>query len=131
VAGYEVEFATGTGFGMAFEEWSWEGPKHNGGEKELRELFDRLKPKWDMPLSTAAALVKLDTYKAIFFPGGHGTMIEMHAPKDDDATKQILHAAHAKQLPTVTICHGPHVVPTRTRMPGTSLWPSPTPQTAA
>jgi len=46
----------------------------------------------------------LDAYSAVFIPGGHGAMINL--PFNADLGR-LLHEAHAKLLPTVTLCHGP------------------------
>lgn len=109
VAGYTFDFASATGGAFAFEEWSWLGPKKNGVEPELRELYTRLQPSHSTPMKTAAALelLKQGAYSAVFFPGGHGTMIEMGSPPDEGATGSILDYAHQNSVKTIVICHGP------------------------
>jgi len=109
-AGYEHEIATATGKPARFEDWSWAGPKANGYEATLRAYWDTMKGGFDAPITTAAALGKVTAgeYAAVFFPGGHGTMIEMHSPPDDGATGKILVHCHETQLTTITICHGPN-----------------------
>jgi len=109
VAGYTFEFATATGNALAFEEWSWLGPKKHGVETELRALYDLLQPSFSSPIKTSEALerVKGGEYTAIFLPGGHGTMIEMGSPPDDGATGAILDFAHEESIKTIVICHGP------------------------
>eukprot|EP00164_Ancoracysta_twista_P005597 GFYU01007675.1.p1 GENE.GFYU01007675.1~~GFYU01007675.1.p1 ORF type:complete len:283 (+),score=72.19 GFYU01007675.1:101-949(+) len=111
-AGYEMDFATPSGKALALEDWSWLGPQKSGYEPLLRDLYARLEGSMNLPMSTADALQKLrkDGYAAVFFPGGHGTMIEMHNPPDNGATSSILGYLHENQIPTVTICHGPNVL---------------------
>jgi len=107
-AGYEFEFATATGNAFALEEWSWIGPKYHKTEAALRHLMGRV-PGYKNPIQTNEALPKFvaGEYVGVFFPGGHGTMIELGNPPDGGATSKILAHAHAKQITTMTLCHGP------------------------
>merc|ERR1711966_18199 len=48
----------------------------------------------------------LDAYSAIFIPGGHGCMLNLPSSM---GLGKLLNIAHARALPTVTLCHGPSV----------------------
>ena len=49
-------------------------------------------------------IVNLDGYAAVFIPGGHGCMVNLPACQP---LGKLLNQAHARALPTVTLCHGP------------------------
>lgn len=107
-AGYEFEIATATGKAPKFEEWSWGGC--GPYEKELRAFKESIDAGLSSPITTADALTKAlqGDYIAMFLPGGHGTMIEMHNPPDDGATGKILTHFHETETTTIVICHGPN-----------------------
>lgn len=133
-AGYTFDIATGDGKPFAFEEWSWAGPKANKNESELRGVLEANDAGFMKPLTTEAALANLKSgaYVAAFFPGGHGTMIEMHDPEHDKGSiSQILAYLLEKAMPTITLCHGPNVL--RAAPAGTyhRLRPGATPSTAS
>lgn len=97
-AGFEFEIATGSGKPVVLEMWAY--PKK---DKAVKELHDELKDQMENPTSIAD-IKNLDGYAAVFIPGGHGAMINL--PKNV-ALGKLLHEAHEKGIPTVTLCHGP------------------------
>lgn len=97
-AGFEFEFATSTGGAVVLEMWA--DPKKDAA---VQEIYALLKPAMDKP-KKLADIATLDAYAGIFLPGGHGAMVNL--PKSVELGK-LLHIAHERSLPTVTLCHGP------------------------
>ena len=95
-AGFAVEFATASGKPVVLEMWAY--PDKDAAVKSFHES---IKAKMDAPTRIGAA--SLDGVAAIFIPGGHGAMVNL--PKNAELGK-LLHAAHEKAMPTITICHG-------------------------
>lgn len=108
-AGYDFDFATPSGGGVKLEAWSWAGPVANGHEDVLRELYGKLEAKMNAPLTTEAAAEKFlaREYEAVFMPGGHGAMINLH---DDAGVTRVLAFAHEQRMPTAALCHGPNAL---------------------
>lgn len=99
-AGFAFEFATVSGGPVVLEMW---GFPHK--DEAVTALHKELKPLLDAPkkledLNEAS----LDVYAGIFIPGGHGAMVNL---PESVALGKLLHAAHAKSLPTIALCHGP------------------------
>jgi len=97
-AGFKFEIATGTGNPVVLEAWAY--PKKDAAVKALHEEY---KKQFESP-TNIQHIPNLDNYAAIFIPGGHGAMINLPTNK---ALGRLLHEAHEKGLPTVTLCHGP------------------------
>lgn len=57
-------------------------------------------------LSDVVSDVENGTYKAIFYPGGHGPVFDLPENKDNQT---ILQYAFKNDLPTGAVCHGPAV----------------------
>jgi len=74
-------------------------------DANVKSLHDQILPMMQSP-KKLADIPKLDGYSAIFVPGGHGSMINL--PSNVHLGK-LLNIAHARALPTVTLCHGPSV----------------------
>jgi len=102
-AGFEFEIATPTGKPVVFEMWAFpEEDEHvKAIYKEYRSSFEQPKKLADF-ISTSFADV--DSYAAVFVPGGHGAMIGI--PEDRNVGK-VLNWAHQNDLFTITLCHGP------------------------
>jgi len=97
-AGFTFDLATSTGTSVKLEMWAF--PKKDGN---IKELHKSLKSQFESP-QKIADISSLDNYAAVFIPGGHGAMINL--PSNPDLGR-LLHEAHAKKMPTVTLCHGP------------------------
>jgi len=97
-AGFKFEIATGSGKPVVLEMWAY--PKKDA---TVKEIHDEYKDQFENPTSIAD-IKNLDAYAAIFIPGGHGAMINLPT---NVALGHLLHEAHEKALPTVTLCHGP------------------------
>lgn len=99
-AGFAFEFATVSGGPVVLEMWGF--PNKDEAvvalHKELKPLLEAPKKLKDLEAAS------LDGYAGIFIPGGHGAMVNL--PESVELGK-VLHAAHAKNLPTVALCHGP------------------------
>lgn len=97
-AGFSFDIATATGGSVKLEMWAYPTKDEN-----VKNLHEELKTMMESP-KKLPDITSLDDYSAIFIPGGHGCMINL--PKSA-ALGNLLHIAHDKGLPTVTLCHGP------------------------
>eukprot|EP00121_Abeoforma_whisleri_P013648 Awhi_evm1s12596 len=97
-AGFTFDIATSTGSAVVLEMWAFPNE-----DEHVKELYDQLKPMMNAP-KKLQDIQSLDEYTAIFIPGGHGCMINLPSSV---ALGNLLHQAHEKGLPTVTLCHGP------------------------
>lgn len=97
-AGFSFDFATTTGAKVVLEMWAFPAKDTN-----VISFHETVKAGMDSP-KTIADITSLDGYSAIFIPGGHGAMINLPS---NAALGNLLHLAHDKGLPTVTLCHGP------------------------
>mmetsp|Transcript_34453 Transcript_34453/g.70480 ORF Transcript_34453/g.70480 Transcript_34453/m.70480 type:complete len:283 (-) Transcript_34453:75-923(-) len=97
-AGFTFDIATVSGGHVVLEMWAY--PTKDEHVKSLHESVQSMmeKPK------KLADIESLDGYAAIFIPGGHGAMVNL--PESVELGR-LLHEAHDKGLPTVTLCHGP------------------------
>lgn len=92
------EFATVSGKPVVLEMWAYPNDDDN-----VKEIHDVVKTKMEHP-KKIKDIPSIEPYAAIFIPGGHGCMINLPQSKD---LGLLLHEAHEKQLPTITLCHGP------------------------
>lgn len=97
-AGFTFDIATVHGNPVVLEMWAF--PKK---DENVNELHESLKDMFKSP-KKLADIANLDEYSAVFIPGGHGAMINLPSSAD---LGRLLHEAHEKGLPTVTLCHGP------------------------
>lgn len=97
-AGFTFDIATASGKPVVLEMWAYPGKDANvkGLHDTVRAMMERPKKLED--------ILSLDDYSALFVPGGHGCMINL--PTNVQLGK-LLNIAHARALPTVTLCHGP------------------------
>ena len=102
-AGFEFEIATPAGKPVVFEMWAF--PKK---DKYVKAIFDEHKASFNKPRKLADfikdSFTKIDSYAAVFIPGGHGAMIGI--PENKNVSK-ILNWAHDNDLFTISLCHGP------------------------
>ena len=97
-AGFTFDIATATGGAVQLEMWAYPTDDEN-----VKTFHEEIKSKMEKP-KALSSITSIDEYAAIFIPGGHGCMINL--PKNA-ALGALLHKAHEKGLPTVTLCHGP------------------------
>jgi len=102
-AGFEFDIATPTGKPVVFEMWAF--PEQ---DKAVKAIYNEHKAAFEKPKKLTDfvqySFDKVDSYAAVFVPGGHGAM--MGIPEDKNVGK-VLHWAHDNGLFTITICHGP------------------------
>lgn len=102
-AGFEFEVATPNGEPVAFELWAM--PRE---DKEVVGIYEELKSSFERPRSlrdvVGGFLGELETYAAVFVPGGHGAMLGI---PEDPNVGTILRTAHEQGLFTISLCHGP------------------------
>jgi len=101
-AGFQFDFATPDGAPLALEEWTF--PMAVGYEDKLHEVRNKFKGQLEAPLKYEDIDEGLDSYAAIFLPGGHGPIIDMHTY---ESLGKLLRSANAKAITTITLCHGP------------------------
>jgi molecular chaperone Hsp31 and glyoxalase 3 len=102
-AGFEFEIATPTGAPVVFEMWAM---PH--GDVAVVGLFESLKPRFEKPRRLQDVVDgfsdEVGSYAAVFVPGGHGAMLGI---PEDPNVGEILRQAHAHDLFTISLCHGP------------------------
>ena len=98
-AGFVFEFATVSGGPVVLEMWGF--PK---GDVAVVALHQELMPLLEVPKKLQDIDTSLAGYAGIYLPGGHGAMVNL---PDSAELGKLLHAAHAANLPTIALCHGP------------------------
>jgi len=101
-AGFKFDVATEDGAPLALEEWTF--PLAEGYEDKLHEIRSKVQQQLEMPRKYSDISESLDGYAAVFIPGGHGPLIDMHT---QEPLGRLLRSAHAKGLTTISLCHGP------------------------
>lgn len=99
-AGFAFDVATVSGHPVKFEFWAMPSE-----DEAVNGFFDKYHPQFQKPLKLADVVAGgLDTYAAIFIPGGHGALIGIPESKDvGDALKW----AAANDKFVISLCHGP------------------------
>ncbi|WP_064577101.1 glyoxalase III HchA [Cupriavidus gilardii] len=99
-AGFAFDVATVSGNPVKFEFWAMPSE-----DEAVNGFFDKYHPQFQKPLKLADVVAGgLDTYAAIFIPGGHGALIGIPESKDvGDALK----CAAANDKFVISLCHGP------------------------
>jgi molecular chaperone Hsp31 and glyoxalase 3 len=97
-AGFKFDFATTTGKPVVLEMWA--NPTKDAA---VQEFYASVKPEMDAP-KKLEDIKTLDAYVGVFIPGGHGAMVNL---PESVALGKLLHIAHEKAMPTITLCHGP------------------------
>jgi len=97
-AGFTFDFATVNGESVVLEMWAYPVDDEN-----VKTFHEGVKTMMESP-KRLSDIPNLDNYCAVFIPGGHGAMINL--PQSADLGR-LLHEAHQKEMPTVTLCHGP------------------------
>ena len=101
-AGFDFDIATVSGHSMKFEFWAMPSK-----DEAITGLHAKYLDKFRNPLklSDVAAGLGPDTnYVAIFIPGGHGPLIDLHS---DESVAATLRWAIDNDRHIVAICHGP------------------------
>lgn len=102
-AGFDFEIVTPTGKPVVFEMWAF--PEE---DEHVKTIYGEYKSSFEKPGNLADfvsnSLTEVDSYAAVFIPGGHGAMIGI--PEDKNVGR-ILNWAHQSDLFTITLCHGP------------------------
>ncbi len=102
-AGFDFEIVTPNGKPVVFEMWAF--PEK---DEHVKAIYRHYKAKFDKPGKLRdyvdATFAESGNYAAVFVPGGHGAMLGI--PEDKNVGKA-LRQAHANDLFTVTLCHGP------------------------
>eukprot|EP00485_Elphidium_margaritaceum_P007454 CAMPEP_0202690124 /NCGR_PEP_ID=MMETSP1385-20130828/5223_1 /ASSEMBLY_ACC=CAM_ASM_000861 /TAXON_ID=933848 /ORGANISM="Elphidium margaritaceum" /LENGTH=282 /DNA_ID=CAMNT_0049345355 /DNA_START=47 /DNA_END=895 /DNA_ORIENTATION=+ len=99
-AGFSFDIATANGGPVVLEMWAYPNKDANVASihDEVRAMMEKPKKLDEIP--------DLDSYTAIFIPGGHGCMLNL---PQSVALGKLLNQAHERSMPTVTLCHGPSV----------------------
>ena len=102
-AGFEFEIATPTGKPVVFEMWAF--PEE---DDHVIGIHNKYKSNFEKPQNLKdfidTSLNDIDSYAAVFIPGGHGAMLGI---PDDKNVGQLLTWAHENDLYTISLCHGP------------------------
>jgi len=102
-AGFDFIIVTPTGKPVVFETWAF--PEE---DEHVKAIYNEYKSNFEQPKKLVdfinTSLTDVDSYAAVFVPGGHGAMIGI--PEDKNVGK-VLNWAHQNDLYTITLCHGP------------------------
>jgi len=102
-AGFEFVIVSPTGKPVVFEQWAFPYDDEN-----VKGIYEAYKLNFEQPTSLKSfvetSLSEVDSYAAVFVPGGHGSMLGI--PEDNNVGK-LLNWAHQSDLFTLSICHGP------------------------
>lgn len=102
-AGFDLEVATLSGNSVKIEMWAM--PKD---DKPVMDFYHEILPKFEQPHKLAdilAAVTAEDSvYEGVFFPGGHGALVNL--PESSDVN-QVLNWAMTEKKDIITLCHGP------------------------
>ena len=99
-AGFKFDIATTTGRPVVLEMWAYPTKDEN-----VKNFHNEVRAMMELP-KKVSDIKNLDNYSAIFIPGGHGCMLNLPT---NVALGNLLHIAHERMMPTVTLCHGPAV----------------------
>ena len=102
-AGFEIDVATLSGNLVKLEMWAMPNE-----DKNVMDIYEKYLPKLENPLKLSDILKKVTAedspYLAVFFPGGHGPLVNL--PESHDV-KEVLKWAMEKDRKIITLCHGP------------------------
>lgn len=102
-AGFEIDVATLSGNSVKLEMWAMPNE-----DKNVMDIYEKYLPKLENPLKLSDILKKVTAedspYLAVFFPGGHGALVNLPESRD---VKELLKWAMKKDRKIVTLCHGP------------------------
>lgn len=102
-AGFEIDVATLSGNSVKLEMWAMPNE-----DKNVMDIYEKYLPKLENPLKLSDILKKVTAedspYLAVFFPGGHGALVNLPESRD---IKELLKWAMKKDRKIVTLCHGP------------------------
>ena len=101
--GFEIDVATLSGNSVKLEMWAMPNE-----DKNVMDIYEKYLPKLENPLKLSDILKKVTAedspYLAVFFPGGHGALVNLPESRD---VKELLKWAMKKDRKIVTLCHGP------------------------
>jgi len=103
-SGFEFDFATVAGNPIALEEWTF--AEAWGYEDVIKAMRDSVIDGLTSP-KKFDDIINLDEYAAVFIPGGHGPVIDLHLYP---SLGRILRLAHAQDVTTISLCHGPNAL---------------------
>ena len=102
-AGFEIDVATLSGNSVKLE--MWDMPNE---DKNVMDIYEKYLPKLENPLKLSDVLKEVTAedspYLAVFFPGGHGALVNLPESRD---VREVLKWAMEKDRKIVTLCHGP------------------------
>jgi len=105
--GYEIVFANPKGNTPTMDKRS-DSPDHFGKDPLLYALYRKFHDGLEglqTPQKLSNVIEKgLKQYSAVFFPGGHASMVDLIQDKD---VGKVLNYFHLAGKPTALICHGP------------------------
>lgn len=102
-AGFAIDVATLSGNSVKLEMWAM--PEE---DKAVMGFYHEYLPKFEHPLKLSDVLPQVTAesspYAAVFFPGGHGALLNL--PQSQEV-KEVLNWTMANDKKIVTLCHGP------------------------
>lgn len=102
-AGFEIDVATLSGNSVKLEMWAMPNE-----DEAVLGIYQEYLPKLQNPLKLADILEDAmrdeSPYIGVFFPGGHGALVNLPESKD---VSQLLSWAVENEKQIITLCHGP------------------------
>jgi len=114
-AGFTFEFATVSGGPVVLEMWAFPTK-----DVEVTAFHKELEPALNAPTKLEDVDASLAGYAGVFIPGGHGAMVNL---PQSLALGKLLHSAHGRGMPTITLCHGPATLVAATLVEGGTEFP--------
>jgi molecular chaperone Hsp31 and glyoxalase 3 len=109
-AGFAFDFATVTGGPAVLEMWAFPTK-----DVAVTAFHKEHQAAMNAPMKLDDVDVSLKGYAGIFIPGGHGAMVNL---PDSLALGKILQSAHTREMPTITLCHGPGALVAASKVEG-------------
>jgi len=114
-AGFNIEFATVSGKPVVLEVWAL--PKK---DEAVMAFYEEMKPLLASPTKLEAIDLELNGFAGIYLPGGHGCMINL---PESVSLGKLLITAHAANIPTIALCHGPAALLAASKVPENADFP--------
>lgn len=102
-AGFEIEVATLSGNPVKFEMWAM--PEEDESVMGIyNKYMDKIENPHKLADMLADAVSETSPYAGVFFPGGHGALVNLPESLE---VKSLLHWAMNNDKKVITLCHGP------------------------
>ena len=99
--GFKFDIATQDSAPLALEEWAF--PMDVGHEDRIRQMREKVKDQVENLRKDNEIAETLDGYAALFIPGGHGPIFDIH---NRESPGKLHQSANAEGMRTISLNHG-------------------------